>query len=158
MGTRTLSRTSIFPAPAEEVFRELRKLKTLQFIAKPYATFAPVHGADEGPVWERGKTFAFDFKLFGILPFGRHVIHVMQFDESTHRIYTEESNTHVPIWNHRIRLERLDGGRTQYTDEVEIGAGWRTGAVYLWAVCFYRHRQRKWIRLLRNLSSTPKRP
>ena len=37
----------------------------------------------------------------------------------------------------------------KYTDIVEIDAGWKTVFVYLWAVCFYMHRQKKWIKLLR---------
>lgn len=39
---------------------------------------------------------------------------------------------------------------TQYTDEVEINAGWKTIFVYMWANAFYAHRQRKWKRLLSN--------
>lgn len=46
-------------------------------------------------------------------------------------------------------LEKLDENTTGYTDIVEIDAGWKTVLVYLWAVCFYKHRQKKWIKLLR---------
>ncbi|WP_196810205.1 hypothetical protein [Butyrivibrio sp. WCD3002] len=35
-------KTSIFPASKEEVFNKLQKLKLLQYIAWPYATFTPV--------------------------------------------------------------------------------------------------------------------
>ena len=34
------------------------------------------------------------------------------------------------------------------TFEVEIGAGWKTAAIWLWVKAFYAHRQRKWIKLL----------
>ena len=35
-------KTSIFPASKDEVFNKLQKLKLLQYIAWPYATFTPV--------------------------------------------------------------------------------------------------------------------
>jgi len=62
----------------------------------------------------------------------------------------------VPVGNHTIRLERIDSGHTRYTDEVEIGAGWKTPFVCLWAKLFYAHRQRKWVRLLEAASKQAK--
>ena len=59
-----------------------------------------------------------------------------------------EGNEHVPVWNHDITLVSLDDDHTQYTDRVEIHAGWKTLFIWLWANMFYAHRQRKWIRLL----------
>ena len=40
-------------------------------------------------------------------------------------------------------------GKTDYSDQVEIGAGWKTFIVWLWANCFYKHRQRKWLKLIK---------
>ncbi|MBR5090525.1 MAG: hypothetical protein IK093_13935, partial [Ruminiclostridium sp.] len=57
-------------------------------------------------------------------------------------------NEHVPIWNHEILLKDM-GDRCEYTDNVEIGAGRKTIFIYIWACLFYRHRQRKWIRMLK---------
>ncbi|MEA4971037.1 MAG: hypothetical protein VB051_11045 [Candidatus Pelethousia sp.] len=145
--SKTIIRSSLFPAPESEVFARLKALKTLQYIAAPYATFAPVVGNDS-LVWRAGEVFAFRFKLFGFLPFGIHTIRVLEFGEGVHGIYTNESNPHVPTWNHRIMLEAIDEATTRYTDEVEIQAGWKTPLVCLWAKCFYAHRQRKWRKLL----------
>jgi hypothetical protein len=122
-------------------------MQTLQYIASPYATFTPINGSDE-LIWKEGETFSFRFKLFGVIPFGIHTIKVIDFDEATYRIYTNESNTHVPIWNHSILLKPLGDNGSQYTDEVEIYAGWKTPFVYLWAKRFYAHRQKKWLKLL----------
>lgn len=101
-------RTSIFPSGRDVIFQKIRKLETLQYIAKPYATFEP------------------------------------------EKISSHEGNEHVPVWNHDIMMEIIDDNHTKYTDRVEIGAGWKTVFVWLWANAFYRHRQRKWIRLLEN--------
>lgn len=72
-------------------------------------------------------------------------IHVIDF--SRHSIYTNESNTHVPVWNHKILLNALPDGTTEYSDEVEIGVGWKTIFVWLWAKCFYSYRQKRWMYL-----------
>ena len=140
----TVKKTSIFPASREKVFSLLKQLETLQFIASPYASFTSIDDNKEF-VWQEGMVFKFKFKLFGIIPYGIHTINVIKFDNE---IYTNESNTHVPIWNHRITLKECNDGKTEYTDEVEIGAGWKTLFIYLWAKCFYSHRQKKWIKLL----------
>lgn len=145
MKTKTVYRKSIFPADIDRVYRLLKKLKMLNFIARPYASFTPI-GGDSDIRWEKGQRAAFRLRLFCVVPFGVHTINVISF--SKQGICTHESNTYVPVWNHRIRLRSLPDGRTEYSDEVEIGAGWKTIFVWLWARCFYAHRQRKWIRYL----------
>ncbi len=146
--TMAVRKTSVFPTSKETVFEKLQQLKTLQYIAYPYATFTPVDGIGDRK-WEAGSKNEFQFKLFALLPLGIHNIKVIRFsiDEG---IYTEESNHFVPVWNHEIVLEELDGEHTKYTDIVVIDAGWKTIFVYCWAVCFYTHRQRKWLKLLRS--------
>lgn len=145
MKTKTVYKKSIFPADADSVFSLLRNLETLQHIAKPYASFTPTDG-NCNVRWEKGQTISFEFKLFCLLPYGIHTIHVIDFSKDS--IYTNESNTYVPIWNHRIKLKALPDGSTEYSDEVVIGAGWKTELVWLWANFFYTHRQKKWIKLL----------
>ena len=49
----------------------------------------------------------------------------------------------MPVWNHDITLCTIDPAHTRYTDRVSIDAGWKTPFVYVWARCFYAHRQRK---------------
>lgn len=146
MKNKVIEKTSVFPATKEVVFEKLKELKTLQYVAKPYATFTPEPGCEE-MIWEENAVFSFQFKLFGLIPFGAHVIKVITFNADD-GIFTNEHNTHVPIWNHRIILQTLDENNTRYTDEVEIGAGWKTIFVYLWAKAFYSHRQRKWLKFL----------
>ena len=143
----TVKKSSVFPAAKDEIFRRLQKLKTLQYIAHPYATFKSVDDTEE-LTWQEDSAFAFHFKLFALIPFGVHTIKVIQFDIEK-GIYTQEGNKHVPVWNHKIILEKIDENTTKYTDIVEIQAGWKTLFVYLWANSFYAHRQRKWKQLLK---------
>ena len=144
-------RTSLFPAPRREVFSRLQRLETLQFIAAPYATFTPADGSHNA-VWQIGSTSSYRFRLFGFIPFGTHVIGIERFDMDV--IQSHEHNEHVRVWDHRITL-RDRGGKTEYTDEVEIKAGWKTVFIWLWAKAFYAHRQRKWIRLLGGMLNEP---
>jgi ligand-binding SRPBCC domain-containing protein len=156
MKHRLIVRSSIFPADADTIWTKLSRLSTLQHVAKPYATFRPVDGSSDLN-WLPGEVYRFRFRLFGVLPLGTHTIKVKRFDREAGIVYTEESNPHVPVWNHTIKLEAIDGGYTLYTDEVEIDAGWKTAAVCLWAKLFYAHRQRKWVRMLTNASEQAKR-
>ena len=106
-----VKKTSIFPAPKETVFQKLQQLETLQYIAWPYATFKPVGKAV--PIWTVGSTSAYRFRLFGLIPFGTHTIHIVRFDPDG--VSSREGNEHVPVWNHDIRLIEKDENHTQYT-------------------------------------------
>ena len=145
MKTSTITISSVFETTVAEMFPLLQQLRTLQTIAAPYATFQPLDGREE-LLWQPGQTFQFRLRLFGLVSFGVHTIEVVSF--SPENILTHEGNPHVPVWNHRITLEPLDDRTLRYTDQVEIGAGWKTPFVCLWARLFYRHRQRGWRRLL----------
>lgn len=141
-----VQKTSVFPASRKTIFEKLQKLETLQYIAKPFATFEPI--GDTAAVWEEGGESSYRFRLFGIIPYGTHTIRIIRFE--TEKISSREGNEHVPVWNHDITLVSLDDEHTQYTDRVEIHAGWKTLFVWIWANLFYAHRQRRWIRLLDN--------
>ncbi|NMD38303.1 MAG: hypothetical protein GYA87_06465 [Christensenellaceae bacterium] len=145
MYTKTLKISCVLPASKNEVFSNLKQLKTLQYIAKPYASFNPVNAKDSS-VWKENTVFQFKFKLFCFIPLGIHTINMKKFNED--EIYTKEYNKHVPVWNHRITLKEIKSNKTHYTDEIEIGANWKTMFVYLWAKAFYKHRQKKWLKLL----------
>ena len=141
----TVKKTSVFSAKQSNVFGLLQRFDTLAYIDKPYATFKNIDGQTE-LVWEVGKSFSFDFKMFGFISLGVHIINVKEFNIDN--IYTNEGNPFCPIWNHRIILKEIAERKTEYTDEVEIEAGWKTPFIYLWAKAFYSHRQKKWIKLL----------
>jgi hypothetical protein len=147
--TKIISLSSTFPASAEEIGEMLLHVDTLKAITKPMMTFTPVERAAENPAWIEGGVYAFKIRLFGVIPIGgRHVIDVITIDREHFIIQTHERNTTVTIWNHRIELASLPDGSTRYTDIVEIYAGRLTSAVVWWSKIFYRHRQRKWLKLL----------
>ena len=125
-------RTSVFPAKREAVFEKLQRLETLQAVAAPYASFTPV-SENTDTVWQVGSISSYRFKLFGFIPFGTHTIRIERFDIDA--IQSRERNEHVPAWDHKITL-RDRGDETEYTDEVELRAGWKTMFIWLWAKAF----------------------
>jgi hypothetical protein len=150
MKHKIITISSVFPTSAETIWEKLQRLDTLQYIASPLATF---HSLDkEVLTWSEGEAARFELKLFGFIPFGIHIIKVKQFDRNTYRVYTNEGNKYVPVWNHKIWLDIIDECTTKYTDEVEIFAGWKTIFVYWWSYIFYKHRQKKWFQLIRKRS------
>ena len=114
-----VQKSSVFPASEETVLRKLQQLETLQTIAKPFATFEPI--GETVPVWAVGSTPAYRFRLFGVIPYGTHTIHILRFDPDG--VSSRERNEHVPVWNHEIRLIEKDENHTQYTDRVEMPVG-----------------------------------
>ncbi len=146
MKNRIVKVSSVFHADINEFWDKLQRLDTLQFIAAPFAAFE-LHEKTQVK-WREGETFAFRLKLFGLFSLGTHTIRVVQFDKMTYTVYTIESNKSVPVWNHRIVLRKMDENTLHYTDEVELQAGWKSILVYWWSCTFYRHRQKKWRKLL----------
>jgi hypothetical protein len=148
--TKTISVSSVYPASAKTIWKRLLHIDTLKTITKPMMTFTPVGQAAENPAWIEGGVYSFKIRLFGMIPIGgHHIIDVKSIDKARFIIQTHERNATVTIWNHRITLTPLPDGHTRYTDIVEIYAGWLTPAVVWWSGIFYRHRQRKWAKLLR---------
>lgn len=145
MRQAVVEKTSFFPAKAERVWALLGQIETLQYIAAPYAAFTPVDGKTD---WREGETYRLALKLMGVAPLGVHTVRVLRWDKKSFSILTHEGNPFVPLWNHKIRLAPCTGG-CRYTDSVTLGAGWKTPFIRLWACCFYSHRQKKWIHLLR---------
>jgi len=142
----TVEKTTILPVSRDRVLEELKKLETLQYIARPYATFEPV--LNTGNVWKTGVTSSYRFRLFGLIPFGTHHIHIIRMGDTG--ISSMEGNEHVRVWNHDIYLTPLDDARTRYTDKITIHAGWKTPIIWLWANAFYAHRQKRWAALLQD--------
>ena len=147
MKTKTICVSSVFPATPDKIWSIIGNLDTLRYIAAPYAYFTPLDTSN-ALVWHKGETTQFYLKVFGIIPMGTHTIKIIAFDKGNYYIASEEKNHVVFIWNHQIHLKPTANGTALYEDAVEIGAGWKTNLVCVWSKMFYRHRQRKWRKLL----------
>ena len=109
-------KTSVFPVPRQNVFTRLQQLETLQYIAAPYATFAPVDG-QKNVTWQIGSTSVYRFRLLGFIPFGTHTIRIERFDMDV--VQSRENNEHVRVWDHKITLCRNLLGCKKYLSRLK---------------------------------------
>ncbi|SJM33742.1 hypothetical protein BQ8482_360143 [Mesorhizobium delmotii] len=64
-------------------------------------------------------------------------------------LHDNGSSDFVRWWSHLISVERIAGGKTRYTDRVEIEAGPATLLISLFVRFFFWHRQHRLLRLAR---------
>ncbi len=72
-------------------------------------------------------------------------------DDARRELLSREHGGFVRSWEHRIGIEPEGPHRCRYTDEVSIEAGSFTAAVWAFAHLFYRYRQGRRRRFIRNL-------
>ena len=143
---------SIFDCPAEEVWEKLQTSSLLFEVIRPLIWMAPVDAPTFPERWEEETSVRGVSYLFGLLPLGTHTLFFERIDPLAHEIQTREWGPIVRRWDHLVRVESTGDGRTRYSDEIEIQAGWLTVAVWLFANVFYRHRQRRWRKIARRLA------
>jgi hypothetical protein len=144
---KTITLSSIFPAVPERIWPLLIRIDTLRYIAFPYAVFSLVDDA-KVTEWRKGETLRFRLRVFGFIPLGIHSIRAEEMNRDAFIIRSHEGNRFVPVWNHTITLKPAGPNSTEYTDTIELDAGLLTGVVLIWSTAFYRHRQKKWIKML----------
>jgi ligand-binding SRPBCC domain-containing protein len=134
-----------FDAPAEKVWPYLLELKTLQYIARPLVYFKPKVEFNQ---FREGENYNLTLKILGLFPIRNHLIFIKELNKASLTIKSQESNAIIPIWNHTISL-KPNGDKTDYTDEIEINAGKLTKIISTFAKIFYKHRQKRWKKLLK---------
>ncbi len=144
---RKIARTTVLPAPADEVWRLVQRPDTLRFVSAPVLMFRPL----DGPLpetWAEGD-YEVALRLFGLVPLGRQTIGVRRVaaSDGARRLRDAGRGQLAKTWDHVITIVP-QGAETRYSDEVTIDAGWLTGPVAFFARLFYAHRQRRWRKLL----------
>jgi len=140
--------TTYFNCTEEELWYNLIKPASLQFVASPILTFDLLNYKSRPEQWQINTPYRFRIRLFGIIPLGEHTIRLTQINSKTKTIRSRESGRLATVWNHDITFHKTDQDRVRYTDNIEIRAGLLTPAIWLFAHLFYRHRQRRWHLLL----------
>lgn len=146
---RVVDRSTHLDAPPDKVWDAVKQPSTFEEVTRGLMGFSLLAG--ELPEhFEPGETFELRMKMVGVLPLGRHTIHVESVDDTTRTIQTRERSALIDRWDHRITVEP-DGNGTLYRDYVEIEAGPKTAAVWAFAQGLYRYRHRRWKGLARTL-------
>ncbi len=151
--TMRLTISSILDCSLLEACEAIAQPRTMQFVSAPLLTF----DASALPTrWHVGK-FAVRLKLLSFVPIGSQTIGIELPASPSPDQVSLRDNGHgaiARVWDHRIQLNAIGARQCQYTDELRVEAGWWTPAVWVFAQIFYRHRQRRWKVLLRQLSNS----
>lgn len=142
----TVKRTCILPCGADRLFAEVMRPEAMLYIVRPLMTFTPTPGTFLPDTWTDGH-WQVHMHLLGVLPLGRQWIS-LTVDARQRHLRDDGHSGLVSRWTHDITVRDLGGGRALYADTVDIRAGLATPVVALWARVFFRHRQRRWARLV----------
>ncbi len=140
-----LSVSTVLTAPVERVWSLLETPDLLAHVARPLVTFEPLDPPALPERWVDGP-YRVRMRVFGVVPI-EHTI-VISRDDAARSIRDNGHGRLVPTWDHLITIAPLEGAATRYTDRLEVRAGALTPFVWAFAWLFYRHRQRRWRRLV----------
>jgi hypothetical protein len=134
------------PVPAEAAFAAVTTPRLLEHVAAPLLRFRPLDPPAFPDRWTPGR-YRVAMRAFGLVPLGRQWIEISFLEpdaEGARGVRDNGSGDLVRVWDHLIRIRRLDGESCLYRDEVEVKAGLLTPFIWAFAQLFYRHRQRRW--------------
>jgi hypothetical protein len=151
---------------AERALQEVMKPTLMQHIAQPLVYFSPLVPAGLPAQWQDGGVYPVRLRLFGWLPFGTQTIRTSGASEETPQgpVYRLRDNGYsrmIKVWDHGIAIRSVPRARPglntigatahcTYTDTLKLHAGIWTPFIWLFAQGFYRWRQRRWQRLIKN--------
>ena len=151
-----IEQTTFLPCSPQQCFEEVKTSHLMLHVASPMVKFIPIQPSSLPERWEQ-KVYVVSLRLFGFLPIGKQWINISGRKRSKEmgRFYVEFRDngrgTLISTWDHLITIQApKQGNGTIYTDRVEIKAGILTPFVCLFAWLFYRHRQKRWQRLVAN--------
>ena len=146
--------STYLPCKPEQAVRHVIRSGLLRYVAAPLVRFVPRQPPQLPEVWSEG-TYRVSMYLFGFIPFGKQAV-VISFPECREAFCVRDKGygSHIRKWDHFITIDRAGDG-TLYRDRVTIEAGIVTPFVWGFAQLFYRHRQRRWRKLVANSFNYP---
>lgn len=140
---------TVLPCSLDDAAAHVMSTRLLRYVAYPLVSFKPVTGTEFPETWTEGTHWV-RLKLFGFLPFGRQAIGISKpLHPGGFAIRDAGRSALIPVWDHLITIEPHQDG-VRYRDQVEVSARVLTLLVWMFAQIFYRHRQRRWLRLASN--------
>lgn len=137
----------------ERAWQEVKTTRLLEYVTSPLLVFEPIEPPVLPKIWQEER-YLVQLKFLGIVPFAKQWIDINILDTSAEKqVYQIRDDGHgdlVDKWDHLIIIEKTPTGKTNYTDRLEIDAGILTLSVWLYANIFYRHRQKRWQKLVEN--------
>lgn len=140
--------TTRLPCTAETAVAHLKTPKLLFYVAAPLIAFTPLRPPTLPGQWKEAA-YLLDMKLFGIIPLGSQTVSVSYPQADCFTLLDDGSSPLIRRWRHTITVTPQNGG-CLYRDSLEIDAGILTALVGAFARILFRHRQKRWRRLVRN--------
>jgi|AntRauTorckE6833_2_1112554.scaffolds.fasta_scaffold01627_5 ligand-binding SRPBCC domain-containing protein len=147
--------STLLDANPERVWTELQRPELLVYVAAPLVVVEPVEPESFPEQWDEGE-YRVAMRLFGLIPLGEQTIRTskVRVDDADggqfYQLRDDGTGQLVSVWDHLISIRETPDGKTVYTDEIEVNAGVLTPVIWLFAALFYRHRQRRWRKLVAN--------
>jgi hypothetical protein len=139
---------TLLPCSVEQAWEAIQST-TLLMEVTPRSRDSVVIAPDPMPkLWTDAKSIR--LRLPG---FGERVINIELVDAAAHVIRTQESDSIVKRWQHRMEVQPGPQGQAYYSDTVDIDAGIFTLPVYTLAQFLYRYRHRGWLKIAKRISS-----
>jgi hypothetical protein len=141
-------KSTFLPCPFERCGQQVLTTRVLKYVAWPLVTFEPVNPPELPEQWNEQK-YVVRLLIFGFIPFGRQTINISFPSRSDSHIAMRDNGyaRFISKWDHLITIRAVAGG-CAYSDRVEVSAGVLTPFVWAFAWLFFRHRQRRWLRLV----------
>lgn len=147
--------STLLDAKPERVWEELQRPALLEYVSAPLVVFDPIEPESFPERWDEDE-YRVAMLLFGVLPLGEQEIRISKVrvddidGEQFYQLRDDGVGQLVSVWDHLISVRETPDGKTVYTDEIEVDAGALTPLVRLFAALFYRHRQRRWRKVVEN--------
>lgn len=147
---KTIEISTFLSAPHETVIDHVERSELLQYITRGMIRFKPIDPPEFPERWAPGKYRA---KMYwkGFLPVGWQVVQI-EAQPVKNGVWSIRDNGYgglIKTWDHMIEISAKDGG-THYVDRIDVEAGILTPFVAIFAKLFYKHRQKRWRRLVAN--------
>lgn len=124
-----------YDASARRVWAMATDYDSLARVCRGLLSF---RGLPEGRT-EEGQRLKVKVSLFGVLPPQDYEMHVIQCDDETMLLRSEEFGSGVERWAHTLRVSGDEDSAT-LSDRIEIEAGWLTPIFSAWARVLYARR------------------
>ena len=148
MAVGTIHVETELPTSAERVWDAMVQPASFLYVTRGLLGFPALAGRTDS--FRTGEVVVGRLFLLNVIPANRHTIEFLDVDQRTRSLRTHEYGGLLQRWDHALCVEAISDIRCRYSDTVVIDAGSMTPMVCRVATVFYRYRQRRWSRLVRN--------
>lgn len=143
----TVTLTTDLPVSAEAACALARKPELFGYLLRPILRMRALRRPDHiAP----GARMSARLWWFGAVPTWTHHLTLVRLGAT--EIYTNEHGGPIRTWNHRLTFVPTGDHSCRYTDEIELGDGWRGALAWPVVHVLFRHRHRRWRALTRILA------